>query len=314
MWRGLGNFSERKGGAFCIYNVTGPDEYTAVVDNNCFTNMMARQNLRLAARTVNLIRLFHPEDYKQLVSSARDCTRRSCASGARQRPHVPAGGRRRPASTRRTTPSSTNRVWDCAAHRAENYPLLLHYHPLTLYRHQVLKQADVVMAMFLLGQDFCVEEKSRNFDYYDPLTTRDSSLSSCVQSIVATEVGYEDRAMEYFADAVLVDLADLGGNVTDGVHIASIGGVWMALVYGFGGMRDYDGDLDFHPRLPAAWKRLRFPLTWRDRRIEVELLPEEVTYRLVDGPAMTLRHEGKPIELAPDAPVVRCRCARGAFR
>jgi alpha,alpha-trehalose phosphorylase len=312
MWRALGNFSDRKGGAFCIHNVTGPDEYTAVVDNNCFTNMMARQNLRLATRTVNLIRIFHPEDYARLVertglheSELVEWTR---ASESMYLPVDEETGIHPQDDSFLDKPR-----WDCAATPAEDYPLLLHYHPLTLYRHQVLKQADVVMAMFLLGQDFSVEEKRRNFDYYDPLTTRDSSLSSCVQSIVATEIGYEDRAMEYFAEAVLVDLADLGGNVTDGVHIASAGGVWMALVYGFGGMRDYDGDLDFHPRLPAAWARLRFPLIWRDRRIEVDLRPGEATYRLLDGPALTLRHEGAPIELAPGAPVVRCRCARGAF-
>ena len=128
--------------------------------------------------------------------------------------------------------------WECAEIPADQHPLLLYYHPLTLYRHQILKQADVVMAMFLLGSNFTLEEKRRNFDYYEPLTTRDSSLSSCVQSIVATEVGYEDKAMEYFLEAVLVDLGDIGGNVIDGVHIASAGGVWMTLVYGFGGMRD----------------------------------------------------------------------------
>ena len=312
MWHGLGNFSERRGGAFCIHSVTGPDEYTAVVDNNFFTNMMARQNLRLATRTVNLIRLFHPDDYARLVertglheSELLDWV------NASERMYLPVDEQ---TGIHPQDDSFLDKPrWDCAATPAEDYPLLLHYHPLTPYRHQVLKQADVVMAIFLLGQDFSTDEKRRNFDYYDPLTTRDSSLSSCVQSIVATEIGYEDRAMEYFAEAVLVDLADLGGNVTDGIHIASAGGVWMALVYGFAGMRDYDGELDFHPRLPAAWARLRIPLTWRDRRIEVELRREDVTYRLVDGPAVTLRHEGAPIELTPDAPVVRCRCERGAF-
>jgi alpha,alpha-trehalose phosphorylase len=169
------------------------------------------------------------------------------------------------------------------------------------------------MAMFLLGPNFTLEEKRRNFDYYDPLTTRDSSLSSCVQSIVATEVGYEDKAMEYFLEAVLVDLGDIGGNVIDGMHIASAGGVWMALVYGFGGMRDYDGELDFHPRLPSVWQRLRFPLTWQDRRIEVDVRPGEVCYRLLEGKALTLKHEGKPFELGPGSPVVQQSSVSGEF-
>jgi len=311
MWLSLGYFSERKGGAFCINNVTGPDEYAAVVDNNRFTNMMARQNLWMAVRAVNLVRLFHTEDYDQMVE-------RTGLDPAELDDWQKAADRMYLAVDEKTGihPQDDSfldkAVWDCAATPPDKHPLLLHYHPLTLYRHQVLKQADVVMALFLLGQDFTLEEKRRNFDYYDPLTTRDSSLSSCVQSIVATEVGYEDRAMEYFLEAVLVDLADIGGNVIDGVHIASAGGVWMALVYGFGGMRDYQGELDFHPRLPSIWSRLRFPVSWRGRRIEVDLRPGRVVYRLLEGESVILHHEGEPIELRPDEPV-ECACVRGEF-
>ena len=145
------------------------------------------------------------------------------------------------ASTRRTTPSSSREVWDLDRTPPEKFPLLLHYHPLVIYRHQVIKQADVVLAMFLLGNEFTLEQKRRNFDYYDPLTTGDSSLSACIQSIVAAEIGDDGAAIRYFDYALLMDLADVGGNVSDGVHIASSAGVWMALVFGFGGVRDFDG-------------------------------------------------------------------------
>jgi alpha,alpha-trehalose phosphorylase len=204
--------------------------------------------------------------------------------------------------------------WECADIPADKHPLLLHYHPLTLYRHQVIKQADVVMAMFLVGSDFSLTDKRRNFDYYDPLTTRDSSLSSCVQSIMATEVGYEDKAMEYFLEAVLVDLGDIAGNVIDGIHIASAGGVWMALAYGFAGMRDYDGGLGFHPRLPSQWSRLRFRVAWRERLIEVEMRSGEVYYRLLEGEALTVKHEGRPLELAPESPVTNMSSVIGEFK
>jgi alpha,alpha-trehalose phosphorylase len=303
MWRSLGHFSENRGGAFCINNVTGPDEYTAVVDNNRFTNMMARENLRGTARTVSLIRDHHPEDYARLVEKTglevselfdwqRAADRMYLATDEKTGIHP-------------QDDSFLDKArWDCAQIPADQHPLLLYFHPLTLYRHQVIKQADVVMAMFLLGQDFSLEEKQRNFDYYDPITTRDSSLSSCVQSIIATEVGYYDQAMEYFLEAALMDLADIGGNVIDGVHVASAGGVWMALVYGFGGMRDHDlTSLEFCPRLPAIWSRLRFPLTWRGRRIEVELTPGRASYRLLEGEALTFRHEGEELELTPEKPV-----------
>src|SRR5262249_12093133 len=157
--------------------------------------------------------------------------------------------------------------WDFDNTPLESYPLLLHYHPLNIYRHQVIKQTDVVLAAFLLGADFSAEEKQRVFDYYDPLTTADSTLSACVQSVVASEVGYADAAYEYFLLSAAVDLADLAGNVRDGIHIASCGGVWMAIVNGFAGLRDDEGgELRFKPRLPAEWTRLRFRVIVRGQR------------------------------------------------
>jgi alpha,alpha-trehalose phosphorylase len=312
MWVSLGNYSDRKQGAFCLNNVTGPDEYTAVVDNNRFTNMMARENLRAAVGGVKLIQRSRPKEFEHLVERTKlDMTELDDWERAADRMYLPVDER---TGIHPQDDSFLDKPrWECAQIPPDKHPLLLHYHPLTLYRHQVLKQADVVMALFLLGADFTLEEKRRNFDYYDPLTTRDSSLSSCVQSIVATEIGYADKAMEYFLEAVLVDLGDIGGNVIDGVHVASAGGVWMALVYGFGGMRDYQGGLDFHPRLPSVWSRLRFRLIWRDRHIEVDVRPGEVCYRLLQGEAFALKHEGKPFELGPGSPVIHRSSVSGEF-
>ena len=140
--------------------------------------------------------------------------------------------------------------------------MLLFYHPLNIYRHQVIKQADVLLAMFLLGDDFSVEAKKRNFEFYDPLTTGDSSLSSSIEAIIALEIGEYDKAVEYGRAALLMDLGDVGGNVKDGCHIASMGGTWMTLVYGFGGLRDYGGGLSFRPQ-PPPQESLNFRLTWR---------------------------------------------------
>ena len=191
--------------------------------------------------------------------------------------------------------------WDFAATPEENYPLLLHYHPLNLYRKQVIKQADTVLAMFLLGDQFTPEEKKRNFDYYDPLTTHDSSLSVCIQSIVANEIGYARKALDYFRFAATMDLSDIGGNVTSGAHIASIGGTWMALVYGFAGMRDHGGRISFRPRLPAEWCRLRFALAIRGRRLRVEVGHDLTTYSLVEGDDLTIMHGDESIRLTASA-------------
>jgi alpha,alpha-trehalose phosphorylase len=194
-------------------------------------------------------------------------------------------------------------IWDFLRTPSDHYPLLLYYHPLNLYRHQVIKQADTILAMFLLSHEFSVEEKRRNFDYYDPLTTHDSSLSVCVQSIIANEIGEHQKALEYFHFAATMDLSDVGGNVKHGAHIASIGGTWLALVYGFGGLRDHGGRLGFEPKLPKMWTGLTFHLEVRGSRLCIEAGHDRTRYTLLQGPAVDLTHRGRNVTLTPDAPV-----------
>ncbi|MGM0669291.1 MAG: beta-phosphoglucomutase family hydrolase, partial [Gemmatimonadota bacterium] len=181
--------------------------------------------------------------------------------------------------------------------------LLLHHHPLVIYRHRVVKQADVVMAHFLLGHEFTEEEKRRDFDFYDPLTTGDSSLSVCIQSIVASEIGYREEAYRYFRYAVLMDLADVGGNVRDGAHIAAIGGTWMNLIYGFAGMRDAHGILSFNPRIPLEWEGMSFRLSVQGRELDVEMNHDTVTYLLESGQEMVVLHQDTEVRLFPGEPV-----------
>ena len=194
-------------------------------------------------------------------------------------------------------------VWDFANTPAEDYPLLLNHHPLVLYRHQVLKQSDVVLAMVLRGDLFDADQKARNFGYYEPLTTDDSSLSTPIQAIIAAEVGAREVATRCFDQAVFADLADVYGNAADGVHLASCGAVWMTLVMGFGGMRDYDGNLTFDPKLPKAWASLEFSLTIRDRLIDVVLQPESVAFTIRQGEDMTIRVRGQEVVLAEGSTV-----------
>jgi alpha,alpha-trehalose phosphorylase len=159
--------------------------------------------------------------------------------------------------------------------------------------------------MFLLGNAFSPEAKNRNFEFYDPLTTGDSSLSSCVEAIIAAQVGDTERAIQYGMAALLMDLADVGGNVKDGCHIASMGGTWMMLTYGLGGMRDDDGMLSFWPRrAPEDHAILRFSVTYRGQRLEVEIGLEKVEYALREGESLTIRHEAEEIQLTRDNPVV----------
>jgi alpha,alpha-trehalose phosphorylase len=200
-------------------------------------------------------------------------------------------------------------VWDLERTPLEEFPLLLHHHPLTIYRRQVIKQADVVLAMAVLGDEFSAEQKRLNFEYYDALTTGDSSLSACVQSVVAAEIGDEQRALEYFRFALLMDLADIAGNASDGVHIASAAGVWHGLVFGFGGVRDFGGELSISPRLPQEWNSLGFSLRFRGRQLRVEITHRGAHVALAEGDALELMVDGTPYVLAPGRAVDAVRAA-----
>jgi alpha,alpha-trehalose phosphorylase len=301
LWADLGFYGED--GRFYIHSVTGPDEYTTVVNDNAFTNLMARLNLHAAVATVRQLERKLPDEYRALAlevglrSDELDEWQRAADSM-----FVPFDEHR--GIHPQDAAFLDREVWDLAGTPRDKFPLLLHYHPLVIYRHQVLKQADVVLAMFLLGNEFTVEQKRRNFDYYDPLTTGDSSLSAAVQSIVAAEVGHDERALEYFRLALYMDLADIAGNVSDGIHVASAGGVWMTLVYGFGGVRDFDGELTIDPRLPTDWSSLGFSLRFRGRQLRVQLTQREERYLLEDGEPLTVTIRGEATELTPGSPLL----------
>jgi alpha,alpha-trehalose phosphorylase len=303
LWLSLGNYDSLDSNRFCLNGVTGPDEYTAVVNNNYFTNLMARENLRYAAETVLALRREHTDVFEALVRKTGFCEREADDwEMAASQMFLPYDEQ---LSVHPQDDSFLEKaVWDFAHTPEENYPLLLHYHPLNLYRHQVLKQADTILAMFLLDHQFSPEDMKRNFDYYDPLTTHDSSLSVCIQSIVANAIGYQDKAREYFEFAITMDLRDVGGNMMNGAHIASIGGSWMALVYGFAGMRDHHGVLSFRPLIPESWRRLRFCLTVRGNLIEIDVRQEVTAYRLKEGPGLSLFHVGSELALTPGTPAI----------
>ena len=249
----------RRGGRFCINGVTGPDEYTTVVDNNAYTNLMAKENLEGAVRVIEWLRGEDPAAYAELVLATGLDRRRGRRVAARRRRRCTSRATSSSASCCRTTHFLERKRWDFEGTPAEKHPLLLHFHPLELYRHQVIKQTDVVLATYLVEHHFDAEEMRRTFDYYDPLTTGDSTLSACVQSVVASAVGYPEAALRLLRRrAAWSTSLDAHGNTADGIHIASCGGTWLALVAGFGGLRDFDGDVRFRPRLPAEWERLRF--------------------------------------------------------
>jgi len=298
MWADLGFWRHGGEEVFHIHGVTGPDEYSTVVNDNLFTNVMARFNLRAAAWAVTRMAVEAPAEYARMVArlgladdeiveweraASKMAILFSDALGVHQQDDR----------------FLDRELWDISATPPEKRPLLLNYHPLVIYRYAVLKQADLVLAMFLQGDQFTPQHKLANFEYYDPLTTGDSTLSGCAQAIVAAEVGYQDLALEYFVDSLFVDLADTHRNAADGVHVASTGGIWIALVYGFGGMRDHHGQIAFDPRLPLGWEALTFRLTLRDSRLRVTVRREEIEFQVETGEGATVHVRGAEVTVRP---------------
>jgi alpha,alpha-trehalose phosphorylase len=287
LWRSLGHHDAR--GRFRIDGVTGPDEYSAIADDNVYTNLMAQKNLREAADSAER----HPTRAAELGVGAEETASWRDAAQAVLIPYDEALGVHPQAEG-----FTEHEPWDFESTTPERYPLLLHFPYFDLYRRQVVKQADLVLALHLRGDAFSDEEKARDFAYYERLTVRDSSLSACTQAVVAAEVGHLELAYDYFAQAALMDLADYEHNTRDGVHIASLAGAWIAAVAGFGGMRDHDGVLSFKPRLPDTLTRLTFRLSFRGRRLLVEVGHRRATYTLLDGQPLEINHYGRPVTVS----------------
>jgi len=294
LWCSLGHHDVH--GGFRIDGVTGPDEYTAIVDNNVYTNLMAQQNLQEAARVCTR----QPETAGRLGVDDDEIAAWLAAARNMVVPYDEVLAVH-PQSERFTEHAE----WNFEATPPEHYPLLLHYPYFDLYRKQVVKQADLVMAMHLRGDAFTAEQKARNVAYYEPRTVRDSSLSACQQAVLAAEVGHLDLAYDYFAEAALTDLHDLHHDVRNGLHIASLAGAWIVAVAGFGGMRDHNRTLTFAPRLPAALSRIAFRMCYRGSRFAVEIHQHSATYSLVSGPPVHTAHHGAAITITADEPVTR---------
>jgi len=295
LWMSIGYVGDD--GRFHIDGITGPDEYTALCDDNIYTNLMAARNLRAAA---DIAQRWSADGVAPAeIAAWRDAADRMAVPyDEAKKVHEQCRG------------FTSHRVWDFERSAREGeYPLLLHAPYFDLYSRQVIKQADLMLAMHWCGDAFTAEEKARAFAYYEPLTVRDSSLSACTQAVLAAEVGHLDLAADYLAEAALMDLHDLEHNAKDGLHIASLAGAWLALVAGFGGMRDTPDRLLFRPQLPPGWQRLAFAVRPRGHRLRVEITPGKVTYSTEGDDSLEITHcSGRSedvLTLKPGRPVTR---------
>ncbi|RUL62144.1 beta-phosphoglucomutase [Dyella dinghuensis] len=299
IWMQAGSYNPRRGNAFCICQVTGPDEYTALVDNNYYTNHMAQQHLRYAAVVAAQLANDHPDEFARIAASIhlseKEIAAWLSAADAMYLPVDPALNIFPQDDDFLDKPRLAIAQHSTHGHR----PLLLQLHPLTIYRHQVCKQADVLQAFVLAGNAIDKDSKRRNFDYYEGVTVHDSTLSASTFSIVASEVGYADKAYKYFLDTLRVDLDNLHGNTSHGVHMAAMAGSWLAFAWGFGGMRSVNGRPSFAPTLPAAWRGYQFGIRWRNSHIRVSVTKSGVDYVLREGTPTEILHHGKLLVLSP---------------
>ncbi|MGM0547808.1 MAG: glycoside hydrolase family 65 protein [Bacillota bacterium] len=289
MWISLGSYIPMRDNQFCFNVVCGPDEYKPGVNNNAYTNYMAKFNLDTAVKMAQLIKAKAPEKYESLIKSINFSENElKNMKEIKEDIYLPYS------KELEITPQDDSFLYkdpiEIDSISEAELPLVKNWHPLIIWRYQVIKQADVILLMLQLGNKFSRELKIRNYDYYEPKTTHDSSLSPAIYSIIAAEIGYKNQAYNYFMQTARLDLDDYNENAYQGVHTACMGGTWLALVQGFAGMRMFNNKLYFHPHLPDKWDSYQFRIYFKGSQLEVTVSQDKVKYLLISGQKIEFKH------------------------
>lgn len=287
LWMDIGNYYE---GKFRINTVTGPDEYTCLVNNNYYTNSVAKYNLYWAEKAY---RLLENAGLQQRVKEKTGVTEEELQEFARASADMYLPYDEKLGINPQDDSFLQKAVWDISTITEEEKPILLHYHPMYIYRYQICKQADTVLAYFILEDYQDEETMRRSFEYYEKVTTHDSSLSSCIFSIMASRLGFEDKALAYFGESAKMDLFNTHKNTKDGIHTANMGGTYMAVVYGFGGLRIKESGLSLAPHLPKTWEGYRFRILYEDSRMEIQVDRKQCRVKLMEGTEKKIRIYGE---------------------
>lgn len=289
LWMELGHM---EADGFRIDCVTGPDEYTCLVNNNFYTNAMAQANLRGASLVMAAL-THEGMDAKVRQQTGITQAEEALFTQAAQRMYFPKDANH--GISAQDDSFLNKKKLDISTLPPESFPLLLHYHPLFLYRHQVCKQADTVLAHLLCPDTADEQTIRRSFHYYDSVTTHDSSLSVCVFGAMAARLGMQSRAKRSFAQTVTLDLLDTHGNTKDGLHTANMGGAYLMILSGFAGIRADNEGLHLSPCLPDGWNAYTLPLRYRGRTLSLHVQQEiGTTLRLLHGEALPVQWYGIP--------------------
>lgn len=291
-WVSFGQYIETKGNQFCINGVTGPDEFSVLVNNNCYTNLLARENMLYAYETIQWLKTKTPDKYRSL------CNKIGLSNGEPEEWKHAADHMYIPFDKELGVfPQDDSflykKPWDIENTPEEAYPLLDKHHPVVVYRHQVSKQADLLLALYLLSHKFNKEEMKTNYDFYEKVTVHESSLSACIFSIVANSIDYHEKAYDYFVTTARLDLDDFYRNTKAGIHGANMAGTWMSIVNGFAGMRAYDDILSFSPYIPEQWEEYSFKIGYRGNMLKVLINKKGTKYELIKGDNLVIMHDGQ---------------------
>lgn len=303
LWLDVGNYYK---GRFHINNITGPDEYTTMVNDNYYTNVLAQNHLNWAVKFYNILK--SSSDFQKLIEKI-ELTEEEVQAFKEAADAMTLLYDENLKINLQDDSFLQKGRWDMADIPKENFPLLLHYHPLHLNRYQVCKQPDALMAHFMLEDAQSYETMLNSYHYYEKITTHDSSLSTCIFCIMAAKFRMGDKALAYFGNSAHLDLLNLHKNTKDGIHVANMGGTYMAIVYGFGGFRLKEEGIFFAPILPKTWRSYNFEICYEDTRILVCITEKECIFEIEQGQPKRISVYGKPyyLEDVLKIPMMGCK-------
>jgi maltose phosphorylase len=302
-WRQRINWSEEKG-KYVMLGVTGPNEYENNVNNNWYTNKMAAWTLSYSLNSLEKLEKSDPGAFKKMVEKTRfdPVEERRAWRAMIEKLHFPYEETQRVFLQQDGFMDKEQRM--AADLDPAERPINQYWSWDRILRSCFIKQADVLQGIFVFEDEYDLETIERNFDFYEPRTVHESSLSPCVHSILAARIGRSEKAYELYLRTSRLDLDDYNHEVDEGLHITSMGGTWMSVIYGFGGMRVREGLLSFEPRLPANWEALSFKILYRGRILKVKILANRVTIHNEMGEEMDLHLAGSRVRLEKSGSVI----------
>ncbi len=289
-WSQRVHFSEDKQ-QWVMLGVTGPNEFENNVNNNWYTNKFAVWCLNYTRDQIRLLQKENPTRFTEIAAkTAFQDSEINRWDAITQNMYFPFDSKRD--VYLQQDGFLDKELIPVSELAVSQRPIVEHWSWDRILRSCYIKQADVLQGFYFFEDEFDIHAHKRHFDFYEPLTVHESSLSPCIHSILANKIGNYDKAYEFYLRTARLDLNDINNDTCDGCHITSMAGTWMTISKGFAGMRVRNGALHFEPRIPKAWKAIRFNIRFRDNYLRVSLLDAHMEIHNIEGPDLQLHCDG----------------------